>query len=79
MKLLLEWGNDLHAVNENKQDVMHAATHGAAPAAIQFLYDKGVGLGQKDNVGRTPFVVADENYTDKSPVLSSLANGTLGW
>jgi ankyrin repeat protein len=62
---LLDWGNDINAVNDNGQTAVYGAAMAASPRVIQFLADHGARLDQKDIDGRTPLNVADDNRTDK--------------
>ena len=62
---LLEWGNDINAVNDNGQTALHGAASAAAPGVVEFLVDHGARLDQKDAIGRRPVDVADDNRTDK--------------
>ena len=65
IKLLIEWGNDINAVNDHGQAVAHAAASAAATPVLAFFIERGVPLHTKDSFGRTPMVVADDNLTDK--------------
>lgn len=65
VKQLIEWGNDVNAVNDNGQTALHGASLSAGTAVIQFLVDHGARLNQKDSIGRTPFDIADDHRTDK--------------
>ena len=72
LEQLLEWGHDVNAVNDNGQTTLHGAVAAADPAVVQFLVDHGVSLDQKDSIGRTPFVMAEEHTTDKYRTNQSL-------
>ena len=61
LKLLLEWGNDVNAVNAHGQTALHAAAFAAAHPAVQFLFDHGARTDLKDEMGRTPLGVAHDN------------------
>ena len=61
LELLLEWGNDINAVNVHGQTAMHAAAFAAAHPAVQFLFDHGARTDLKDSMGRTPLDVAHDN------------------
>jgi hypothetical protein len=41
------------------------AVYAESPAIIQFVVDHGAYVGRKDAIGRTPFLVADDNRNDK--------------
>jgi uncharacterized protein len=64
---LLEWGNNINAVNDNGQTALHGAAASAAPGIVKFLVDHGANasLVQKDAIGRKPINVADDNRSDK--------------
>jgi ankyrin repeat protein len=74
VKQLLEWGNDINAVNENGQTAIYGATMSVMPRVIEFLVQKGAEttLNKKDKDGRTPLQVADDNRTDKYRTNQSL-------
>lgn len=61
LDLLLEWGNDINAVNVHGQTALHAAAFAAAHPAVQFLVDHGARTDLKDSMGRTPLDVAHDN------------------
>ena len=61
LTLLLEWGNDVNAVNVHGQTALHAAAFAAAHPAVQFLFDHGARTDLKDEMGRTPLDVAHDN------------------
>jgi ankyrin repeat protein len=72
VKQLLEWGNDINAVNDNGQNALHGATAAANASVAQFLIDHGIRLDQQDKLSRTPFTMADEHRTDKYRTNQSL-------
>ena len=61
LRLLLELGNDVNAVNVHGQTALHAAAFAAAHPAVQFLFDHGARTDLKDEMGRTPLDVAHDN------------------
>src|SRR5262249_33472880 len=61
LQKLLDWGNDINAVNEHGQTALHAAAFAAAHQAVQFLVDHGARTDLKDAIGRTPLDVAKDN------------------
>ena len=61
LKLLLEWGNGVNAVNAHGQTALHAAAFAAAHPAVQFLFDHGARTDLQDEMGRTPLDVAHDN------------------
>lgn len=74
---LIEWGNDVNAVNGRGQTALHGAVAAASPAVARVLIDHGAHLDQKDEIGRTPFVVADDHRTHKYRTTSSLDPGRI--
>ena len=65
LKLLLEWGGDVNAVNDHGQTALHGAAFAAAHVAVQFLVDNGARTDLKDAIGRRPLEVADDNTKDE--------------
>ena len=65
LELLLAWGNDVNAVNDNGQTAVHGAVYSGSPAVLQFLAGHGARVNQKDATGRTPSDIADENKAAK--------------
>jgi len=61
LRLLLDWGNDINAVNIHGQTALHGAAFAAAKPAVQFLKERGARLDLKDSMGRTPLTVAHDN------------------
>lgn len=72
VKQLIAWGNDVGAANDKGQTALHGAVASAAPLVAQVLLDHGAPLNQKDEIGRTPFTMADEHRTDKYRTNQSL-------
>src|SRR6185295_15253475 len=54
LELLIAWGNDVNAVNENGQTAVHGAVYSGAPRVLQFLVDHGARIDPKDAIGRMP-------------------------
>ena len=65
LEQLVAWGHDVNAVNDNGQTALHGAVAAADPAVVRFLADRGARLDQRDPIGRTPLVMAQEHTTDK--------------
>ena len=65
LEQLVAWGHDVNAVNDHGQTALHGAVAAADPAVVQFLADRGARLDQRDAIGRTPLVMAEEHTTDK--------------
>lgn len=61
LQALLELGTDINAVDSNGETAMHGAAYKNAPAAVQFLADKGAKIeiwNQKNRFGWTPLLIA---------------------
>ena len=63
LKLTLELGVDVNAVNDNGETALHSPAYLNRAPIAQFLVDKGAKLNQKDKRGWTPLTVAEGNYT----------------
>ena len=62
VKLALELGNDVNAVDKNGETVMHAAAYKQVPLVAQYLVDHGAKIetwNQKNKTGWTPLRIAD--------------------
>ena len=64
VKLLIELGNDVNAVNTNEdrmingKTALHAATYLGVDSVIQFLVEKGANVAAADRCGETPLNIA---------------------
>jgi ankyrin repeat protein len=58
VKLTLELGGDVNAVNERGQTAVHAATFLGYADVLRFLAEKGANLDLKDKYGQTPVSIA---------------------
>ena len=58
VKLTLELGGDINAVNERGQTAVHAATFLGYADVLRFLAEKGANLDLKDKYGQTPVSIA---------------------
>jgi ankyrin repeat protein len=60
VKLTLELGNDINAVDKNGETAMHGAAYKQMPAAVRLLAEKGAKVeiwNQKDKKGWTPLKI----------------------
>ncbi|MDQ1473061.1 MAG: uncharacterized protein QOJ99_4541 [Bryobacterales bacterium] len=62
VKVAIELGNDVNAVDKNGDTAMHGAAYKQVPAAAQYLLDKGAKIevfNRKNSHGWTPLRIAD--------------------
>ena len=62
VKVALELGGDVNAVDNNGETVIHAAAYKQVPSVAQFLIDKGAKIeiwNKKNRTGWTPLRIAD--------------------
>jgi ankyrin repeat protein len=71
VRLALELGGDLNAVNRGGQSAVHGAASISADSIIRFLAEHGARVDLKDRQGRTPLDVA-QNPMRPRPVTADL-------
>lgn len=62
LRVALELGNNIDAVDKNGETAMHGAAYKNLPGAVQFLADKGANIAvwnQKNKQGWTPLTIAE--------------------
>ncbi len=59
VRMLVEMGADVNAVNTSRQTALHGAAYVGASRIVQFLLEKGAKLDAQDTQGQTPFRVAE--------------------
>jgi ankyrin repeat protein len=59
LKLCLEWGGDVNAVNAEGYTALHGASFRGANEVIQFLVDHGAKMDVKNKEGRLPVNMAE--------------------
>jgi ankyrin repeat protein len=61
-KLLIELGNDVNAVDDNRETAMHGAAYKSFPKMVALLAEKGARIdtwNRKDKYGWTPLAIAE--------------------
>lgn len=66
VKMLVELGEDVNAVNDQGQTPLHATGYSGWNGVVEFLVSKGAKLNPKDKKGRTPLSIADGVYVGSS-------------
>jgi len=62
VKVAVDLGNDLNAIDKNGETAMHGAAYKNLPAVVQYLADRGARIeiwNQKNKFGWTPLWIAD--------------------
>jgi ankyrin repeat protein len=59
VKLCVELGNDVNAVDANGNTALHGAAHRGANEMVKFLVEKGAKLNAVNKLGWTPWIIAD--------------------
>jgi uncharacterized protein len=59
LKLCLEWGGDVNAVNDEGYTALHGASFRGANEVVQFLVDHGAKMDVKSKEGRMPVNMAE--------------------
>ena len=62
VKLAIELGNDINAVDDNGETAMHGAAYKSFPNVVQLLADKGAKIevwNRKNKYGWTPLAIAE--------------------
>lgn len=87
VKLLVELGADVNAMDANGDTALHGAAMRGADAIVQLLVDKGAKLNVVNKIGWTPWIVADgvfypntynRNLNTAALLLKLGADKTLG-
>jgi ankyrin repeat protein len=77
VKVALEFGNDIHAVNKRGQTPLHAAAFLRYNKVVQYLVDQGASVRTRNVRGQIPAVVAELTYGGSSEVVNRSATGDL--
>ena len=76
VKVAVELGGDVNAVDDNGETVIHAAAYKEVPSVAQFLIDKGARVevwNTKNKTGWTPLRISDGVLRGGAAVRSSAA------
>ncbi len=86
VKVALELGNDINAVDNKGETVMHAAAYKDVPSVAQYLIDKGAKIevwNKKNKTGWTPLriaygvVIPGDNTREGSPAMEAVLSKAL--
>ena len=69
VRLTIELGNDVDAVNEHGQTALHGAVYRAANTILQTLVDAGARTDLADERGRTPLALAEQGFNQVASVI----------
>jgi ankyrin repeat protein len=76
VRMLLDRGADLHAINEEGQSALHLAAATGQPKLTKFLIERGADVHKVDFDGRLPVYYARENrHPQTTSVLERAAKG----
>ncbi len=59
VKLLIELGNDVQAVNDRGETALHGAAYRGAPSIVEYLVEQGAEIDAKSDQGWTPWTIAN--------------------
>jgi ankyrin repeat protein len=74
VKLAIELGNDIHAVDNWGQTALHGAAYTGSDPIVQYLVDMGANVNAKDKSGETPWTRAMSLSNDGEIVHESTAS-----
>jgi ankyrin repeat protein len=77
VKLALELGGEINAVNDSGNTALHGAAHTKANEVIGFLADNGADLNQRNKRGQTPLMIADTVRAGSATVSQKTETGEL--
>jgi ankyrin repeat protein len=77
VRLALELGGDVHAVNKDGNTALHGAAHIRHDALIQFLVDRGAAVNVRNARGLTPLMVAEGSGHSDNPGMVGGSTGNL--
>jgi ankyrin repeat protein len=59
VRMLVELGNDVHAVNDRGETALHGAAYRGAPTIVEFLVEQGAQIDARSEQGWTPWTIAN--------------------
>ena len=59
VRMLVELGNDVHAVNDRGETALHGAAYRGAPSIVDYLVEQGARLDARSAQGWTPWTIAN--------------------
>lgn len=59
VKLCVELGNDVNAVDANRNTALHGGAHRGSNDIVRFLVEKGAKMDVINSIGWTPWIIAD--------------------
>jgi uncharacterized protein len=77
VKVSLELGNDVNAVNQAGSTALHGAAHIKANAIVRMLVEAGASMDVKNRRGQTPLMVADTIRAGSATVRGRTSTGDL--
>jgi ankyrin repeat protein len=79
VKLTLELGNDVNAVDDNGETAMHGAAYKSFPRIAQLVFDRGAKIevwNRKNKYGWTPLLIAEGhrpgNFKPSQPTIEAI-------
>ncbi|MCY4507991.1 MAG: ankyrin repeat domain-containing protein [Acidobacteria bacterium] len=59
VRMLVDLGNDIHAVNDRGETALHGAAYRGAPSIVDYLVEQGAQLDARSAQGWTPWTIAN--------------------
>ena len=59
VKMLIELGNDVQAVNDRGETALHGAAYRGAPSIVEYLVEQGAQIDARSDQGWTPWTIAN--------------------
>jgi uncharacterized protein len=77
VKLALQLGGEINAVNDSGNAALHGAAHTKADTIITFLVESGADLNLRNKRGQTPLMIADTVRAGSATVSQKTPTGDL--